>query len=131
MSAGPNQAAVPGVVDLDQATAKANLESEAYGFVVTIRQENSTLAAGLATRTDPVAGSLLAKGSSIVLYVSLGPANVKLPALTGLTEAQAVAKLQAMNLQSQVVYQDVPFGSPNAGRVISQVPSVNVEVPDG
>ena len=129
VSAGPNQAAVPGVVGLDQATAKANLESEAYGFVVTIRQENSTLAAGLATRTDPVAGSLLAKGSSIVLYVSLGPANVKLPALTGLTEAQAVAKLQAMNLQSQVVYQDVPFGSPNAGRVISQVPSVNVEVP--
>jgi eukaryotic-like serine/threonine-protein kinase len=132
VSAGPNQVSVPSVAGLPQASAEANLKADAYGFVVTVQQEPSdTVAAGNATRTDPAAGTLVAKGSPIILYVSSGQTQLTVPPLTGLTQAAAVAKLESMGLVPDVTTQNLPFGDPNDGRVIAQTPSVNVQVPPG
>ncbi|MDO8362618.1 MAG: Stk1 family PASTA domain-containing Ser/Thr kinase [Actinomycetota bacterium] len=132
ISAGPNQVSVPSVAGLPQADAKANLESAAYAFVVTVVPEASeTVAAGIAIRTDPPANQLVAIGSPVALYVSSGKAPVKLGPLEGLTEAAARAWLVDHGLVPDVVYQAVPIGDANDGKVITQTPSVNTEVPAG
>ena len=132
VSAGANQVAVPPVEGLSRSNALASLTATEYGLKVTEQEEPSeTVPAGSATRTDPPAGQLVDKGSDIVLYISTGKAKVKVPPLTGLTEAQAVAKLDEMLLQHTIKYQPVPSGDSTDGRVISQTPSVNVEIDAG
>ena len=132
VSAGPNQVSVPPVEGLSQANAQALLESEAYGFVVTLQQEASaTVAGGQATRTDPASGALANKGSAITLYVSSGPSKVKVPPLVGLTQAQAEAKLFELGLAADVQFQSVPTGDSTDGRVTAQTPSQSVEVDPG
>jgi serine/threonine-protein kinase len=132
VSAGPNQVSVPPVEGLSQANAQALLESDAYGFVVTLQQEASaTVAAGQATRTDPASGVLANKGSAITLYVSSGPSKVKVPPLVGLTQAQAEAKLFELGLAADVQFQSVPAGDSTDGRVTAQTPSQSVEVDPG
>ncbi len=129
VSAGPNKVAVPPVEGLSQANAEATLTSEAYGFIVTATPEASPdVPSGTAIRTDPAAGTLADKGSAIVLYVSSGPAKVKVPPLLGTTEAQATAKLTDLGLVPDVSYQSVPFGDASDGRVLAQTPSQGVEV---
>ncbi|MEY4340367.1 MAG: hypothetical protein RLZ14_2217 [Actinomycetota bacterium] len=132
VSAGANQVAVPPVEGLSRTNALASLTAAEYGFKVTEQEEASeTVPLGSAIRTDPAAGQLVDKGSDIVVYISSGKAKVKLPPLTGLTEAQAVAKLDELLLQHTIQYQPVPFGDSTDGRVLSQTPSVNVEVDAG
>jgi serine/threonine-protein kinase len=132
VSAGPNQVAIPPTEGLSQANATALLTSEAFGFTVTTQQEASTTQpVGSSTRTDPAGGTLVAKGSAVVLFISTGPDKVRVPPLVGLTEAQAQQKLTQLNLLPDVRTQSVPFGDPNDGRVISQNPSQGVEVLPG
>jgi eukaryotic-like serine/threonine-protein kinase len=132
VSAGPNQVAVPPVENLSQANAQALLESEAYGFVVTIQQETSTtIPAGQATRTDPASSTLVNKGGAITLFVSSGPSKVKVPPLVTLTQAQAEAKLFELGLAADVQFQSVPTGDSTDGRVTAQTPSQGVEVEPG
>jgi serine/threonine-protein kinase len=131
VSAGPNQVSVPPVEGLSQANAQALLESDSYGLVVTIQQEASSLAVGNATRTDPVSGTLVSKASAITLYVSSGPAKVKVPPLVTLTQAQAEAKLAELGLTADVQFQSVPAGDSTDGRVTAQTPSQGVEVDPG
>ena len=129
VSAGPNQVAVPPVEGLSRTNAIASLTAEGYGFQVTEQEEASDIVPkGSAVRTDPAAGELVDKGGAVTLYISTGPAKVKVPPLTGLTEAQAIAKLDEMTLAYEVQYQTVPFGDSSDGRVIAQTPSVNTEV---
>lgn len=121
ISAAPGEESVPVVEGLSQANAQAQLKGEPYNFVVTVVPEaSSTIPAGRATRTDPAAGSSLEIGGSIKLYVSTGPALVKVPTLTGLTEQQARTKLQQLNLGVSVTYTEVANGDPNHGRVLTQ-----------
>jgi len=129
VSAGPNQVAVPPVEGLSRTNAIASLTAEGYGFQVTEQEEASDLVPkGSAVRTDPAAGELVNKGGAVTLYISTGPAKVKVPPLTGLTEAQAIAKLDELTLTYELQYQTVPFGDSSDGRVIAQTPSVNTEV---
>ena len=121
VSSAPGQEAVPVVEGLTQANALAQLQGAPYNFGVTVTPEASdTIPAGRATRSDPAAGQSLAIGSSLTLYISSGPALVKVPTLTGLTEASARAKLTQLRLGIEVTYTDVPFGDPNNGKVMTQ-----------
>ena len=132
VSAGPNQVPVPPVSGLSSANAKTLLESDAYKFVVTITNEdNATVLKGNSVRTDPAQGKLVDKGSAITLYVSNGPAQVVVPPLGNLTEAQARAKLTQLGLVPDVSYASVPDGDPTNGRVIAQSPSETAQVSPG
>jgi len=132
VSAGPNQVAVPPVSGLSSANAKLLLQGDAYGFVVTITNEdNATVPKGNAVRTDPAQGALADKGSPITLYVSNGPAQVTVPPLGNLTEAAARAKITGLGLVPDVSYASVPNGDPSNGRVIAQSPSEGNKVNPG
>ena len=125
LSGGPNDVSVPTVTGLLQDSAKQLLEREEFGFIVSIVEEKSdTIAAGTSIRTDPPANQVVKKGSAIILYVSSGPEQQRVPALVGLTEAQARQLLDSAGFVVDVKYEPVPFGSATVGKVLSQtIPS--------
>ena len=132
VSAGANQVAVPPVAGLPEADAQTTLTTSAYQFVVTVQREVSpTVPAGTATRTDPASGDLVAKASPITLYISSGPAPVKVPPLENLTEAVARASLSNRNLNVEVTYQAVPIGDAKDGKVITQSIASGTDVAPG
>ena len=121
VSSAPGEEAVPVVEGLTQANALSELQGSPYNFAVTVTPEASdTIPAGRATRTNPPAGQSLPIGSALTLYVSSGPALVKVPTLTGLTETSARNKLTQLHLGVEVTYTDVAFGDPNDGKVMTQ-----------
>ena len=88
---GGSTLTVPSVVGQAQAAATTQLRSE--GFAVTTHVSYSDLyGVGLVTRQQPGADSKLAKGGTVDIWVSHGPASVALIDLTGWTPA-AVAEL--------------------------------------
>ncbi len=132
VSAGPNQVAVPPVEGLSQANAEALLTGDPFKLTVSLVDEPSAnIAAGSATRTDPASGQLVDPGGTIILYISSGPAQVTVPPLVGVTQAQAEAKLRELGLVADITYQSVPFGDSSSGRVLGQTPSGGVQVDPG
>jgi serine/threonine-protein kinase len=95
VSSGPAQVQIPDESGHDPSVAGNDLGN--LGLIVskTVQEPSGTITAGLVTRTDPSAGSMVAKGSSVVLYVSSGPAQVTVPKVTGESLAQASATLVA------------------------------------
>jgi beta-lactam-binding protein with PASTA domain len=63
------------------------------------------------------------KGTPITLYISTGQASVQVPPLVGLTQAQAIAKLNELGLVPDIITDPLPFGDVNNGRVTAQSPS--------
>ena len=129
VSGGPNQVTVPNVVGLSQAAAIAALGADPFDFKVTTQvQANGSVARGDAIGTNPQVGAGAARGSSIILIISGGPEQVKVPAVEGKTEADARAALGAVGLNPTVRYTTVAFGSPDDGNVISQSPDAGALV---
>ncbi|MGV8885056.1 MAG: Stk1 family PASTA domain-containing Ser/Thr kinase [Microbacteriaceae bacterium] len=52
-------------------------------------ENHPTIESGLVTSTDPNFGTPVARDSIVTLYLSIGPATVKVPAFIGATEADA------------------------------------------
>jgi serine/threonine protein kinase/beta-lactam-binding protein with PASTA domain len=73
------------VHDAQLALTKAGLN---YTATTTTRSD-SYHDTGLVSGTEPAVGSSLVKGAKVTIIVSSGPALLKIPTLTGLTEAQA------------------------------------------
>ncbi|MCR2785892.1 MULTISPECIES: Stk1 family PASTA domain-containing Ser/Thr kinase [unclassified Microbacterium] len=86
---GPgSQVAVPGVAGLSFAEAEAQL-AELTLQAVEQGENNLEVPAGEVIRTDPPEGSRLDQDETVTVFVSLGPAEVSLNALAGMSEAQA------------------------------------------
>lgn len=88
-TAGPGALeTIPAVSGMNPAEAKLRMEDA--GFVVVSGQANSTtVPAGLIAGTDPGEGSLVQRGSTITLLVSIGPKMLSVPTLVGIPEAEA------------------------------------------
>jgi len=72
LSAEPGQITIPDLSGKDQASAQSELE--ALGLAVSIAHENSdTIMSGCCTRTDPGAGAGVDPGTTVQLFISLGP----------------------------------------------------------
>ncbi len=72
---------------------------ESAGLVVERDEEyDDEVAEGNVTRTEPQAGSLIAAGSTVTLWISLGPEPVVVPNVVGMTPEAARAALEAVNL---------------------------------
>ncbi len=112
--------AVPDVKDRDPAAAGAALG--AAGFTVTqAPTPSSTVEAGKVIGTDPAAGTMLPKGSSVKLLVSTGPEKVAVPNVVGQQLSAAVATLQAAGFEVTIVS---PVNPPIGTKpVISQSPA--------
>ena len=133
VSQGSGVVTVPNVQGQTREAAVSLLQGDPFEFIVTVVDEASTtIEKGRVVRTAPVIGAEGTKGGSLTLYVSSGPAPITVPPVTGLTEAQARAALTAKGFTVRVEeYIDVPAGSANDGRVISQTPSQNIDAPAG
>ena len=130
VSAGKGIVAVPNVANLDQVTAAAQLTTAQLG-VKTAQEPSDTVAAGKVIRTLPPAGQKVPKGTEVTMVVSTGAEPVPVPGVEGKTEADARNQLQAAGFLQRVVYQDVPFGSTQDGKVISQAPAPGTPLPKG
>ena len=133
VSAPPSSVQIPGeVIGMNEVDARAVLEAPPYEFVVTTDVRSSpTVPVNTVMEMRPGPGELVEKGSDVLIIVSSGPEDVRVPVVVGRTEAQAVNTLTEIGLIPAVTYQNGNFGPAEDGRVISQSLPVGSTVPPG
>jgi serine/threonine-protein kinase len=129
VSSGPGSAALQSVEGLTATQAMARLR--AAGFKPTRQDEpSSKVAKGKAIGTEPPAGTELQVGSPVTVLVSSGPAQVKVPDLSGDSRSGAEAALSAVGLAVGTITEQVSAGAA-AGSVLSQSPKAGSSVETG
>ena len=105
VSTGQAMISVPTVTKVNISTAEATLLNA--GFNVSISYVADKLSLGTVVSQSPIGGSSAAKGSTINLVVSNGPAQVTVPNVVGQQLAQAANTLGTVQLSvGTVSYQD-------------------------
>ena len=97
--------------------------------VVVVNEHSADVAQGLVTRTDPSAGSLVADGTALKIYVSLGPELKLVPALTGLNVAEATIEITKAGFSFGGA--DAWFNAAPAGQVFDYLGSDKKKLPLG
>ena len=105
-SAGPAPRTIPDLVNSDPAAARSALEVQNLVVAQLPDEFSDVVAAGLVLRTDPPAGSVVARGTTVNLVVSKGPDVVAIPPLANLTIEQTTEALTAAGLTVGVVTGD-------------------------
>jgi eukaryotic-like serine/threonine-protein kinase len=115
--AGPGAlATVPDVSTLLPDDARQMLQDE--GFQVVDGERNDPLVPqGQVSGTDPAAGEPARRGSTVTMFVSLGPSLIPLPDVIGQAEADARAALEQFTVSDQSAGQFSPDAA--AGTVIA------------
>jgi len=126
VSSGRAQVSVPDVAGL-KLTAAQKVLTTAH-LTVQSKVVPSPKPQDTVLSQDPPAGTRVASGSSVTLTVAKGPALVTVPALQGLTQANAVAAIQNAGLVPVVI--QVPSSQP-PGTVIAQDPARDQKVQRG
>lgn len=123
----PDQIAVP---DLSGKTSQQATDAlQQAGFKVAIQQKpDSKVATGNVISTAPLGGSRQDKGSTITLQVSTGPAQVQVPKLDGMSQAEAEVALRNGNLKLDPQVQKKPSSTQDTDKVIAQDPSAGSRV---
>jgi beta-lactam-binding protein with PASTA domain/predicted Ser/Thr protein kinase len=119
VSSGPRAVSIPAVVQVPQAQAERRLRKAGLKIGQLLPQSSSTVPKGDATRTDPAAGTSVPAGTAVTLYVSSGPAPIRVPNTVGDTEAAAKAALSAFTVKTV----DQTSKTQPPGTVISQTPA--------
>jgi serine/threonine-protein kinase len=139
LSLGPELAAVPSIEGLTREVAIERLESARFEWRV-VREFHQTVPKDRVIEQSPPGATELIVGKQVKLTVSDGPEPVDLPSLTGLTEAEARARLKDLNLVLGGVIRDfsatVPAGDviatqPAAGETVEQKSEVVLVVSKG
>jgi eukaryotic-like serine/threonine-protein kinase len=94
-----------------------------------INENSATVTKGLVIRSEPAAGTYIAKGSNLKLFISLGPKLVAAPSLNGLNVAEATAKLLAAGFKLGSV--NSWFDSHPIGQVYDYLGSDGTPIPEG
>jgi serine/threonine-protein kinase len=110
--------AVPGVEGLALDDAVTRLQDD--GFKADITSQPNGAAQGIVFRQNPGAGTDLDEGSTVLLLVSKGPADVTVPNAVGISEAEARDRLVAAGLKTTAVQ---VFSERPAGEVVAQSPA--------
>ena len=109
--------------------AKAKLATQ--NLVVSEQFEVSdTVAPDSVIRTDPPAGTKVADGTMIILYVSSGKTQAAVPNVAGMTEAEAQAALENAKLVLGSITEGTSTSVPK-GQVISTDPVAGTQVAQG
>jgi hypothetical protein len=118
---------VPDVTGLNQADAVARLG--AAHLVPVIEFKPTKKATGKVVAQDPKPAKKAKRGSSVTLTVDRGAPTVAVPDLTGLSVADAKAKLKAAKLKVQTTQVTEPGADP--GTVVSQAPAAGEKAQPG
>jgi eukaryotic-like serine/threonine-protein kinase len=126
VSRGPKPVPVPRVTGRIVEDATTLLEDA--GFVVARNDAFSDdVARGRVISQDPARGKNLQPGETVSIVVSLGPEEFELPSFLGMGRDEAIARIEQLGLEAQVV--PVPGG--NGSTVVSQLPTVGESVRAG
>ncbi len=129
VSQGPGSTTIPSVSFLSEAAAKQAIK-QARLKVSRVQPEHSDqIPVGDATRTDPVAGTLLPVNAGVTLFVSSGKPNVTVPDVTGLSQGSATSQLTGAGFKVASSNQSSTTVTP--GNVISQNPGGGSSEPPG
>ncbi len=132
VSLGPASVAVPDVSGLSVVDAITKLRDAGLRVESPqIDEASDTIPVNNVIGTKPEANNLVDANSAVQIVVSTGVPQVQVPDVTGLFEDTARTRLTTENLTSTVTRQQVPAGSADVGRVISQSPAAFVEVNQG
>ena len=105
-----------------------------------IDESSDTVALGTIIRTDPVPGITVTPGQIVKVYVSSGAAQVRMPQITNMTQADAAAALKALGLQlgkvtttysPSLAKSVVISASAQAGEMLALGSSIDVTVSNG
>jgi serine/threonine-protein kinase len=125
VSDGPAPVRVPDVANGTYDAAAATLTQSRFTPTRAPDEFSTTVETGKVIRTDPVAGTLAPRGSSVAVVVSKGPELVAVPNTLGNSLETAQAKLQALGFE-------VDTQSYLPGRVVrSSTPAPGAMVPKG
>jgi serine/threonine-protein kinase len=126
VSGGQAQVTVPKLTGSTATAAEQLLESQ--GLTASQRSVDSTKPKGIVVAQDPPDGTKVAKGTSVGLAVSSGNGTVKVPAVQGTSQADAVSAITNAGLVPVVI--QVPSQQAE-GNVIAQDPAANQPVRAG
>ena len=126
VSGGQAQVTVPKLTGSTATAAEQLLESQ--GLKANQRSVDSTKPKGIVVAQDPPEGTKVAKGTSVGLAVSSGKGTVKVPAVQGTSQADAVSAITDAGLVPVVI--QVPSQQAE-GNVIAQDPAANQQVRAG
>lgn len=129
VSSGKGPVTIPSVTGEDQVTASSKLGE--LGLQATPASASSTsVPAGEVTGTSPPAGTMVASGTTVTVYVSTGPPQVNVPDLTGDSQAAAANALAGASLKGN--FASVSVSSPSQdGIVVSQSPGAGSSATSG
>ena len=141
ISLGIQYVTVPDVTNYLQADGEQQLKSLGVSVLIT-QAVDDTVAAGSIIRTDPAAGSQVAVGSTVVVYVSRPQVSTtaKVPSLVGLSNVNDARTLLVQNKlglgSTTEQYSDKPAGTiigqnPVAGSTVKVNSRVSVTVSAG
>jgi len=117
VSSGPEQVEVPNLVGRTEAEARAALA--ALDLAVEVHKADSDQPVGRVVGQEPGRGTPVNKGGTVIITVSSGPAEVRVPDLDGMTRQQAEAALRTVGLLA--TFEDRVSPEP-AGTVVGQDP---------
>ncbi len=83
---------IPAVAGLDPRAAATALEDSSFAVTLSSRPDLA-VPAGQSSGTEPAEGSLVRKGSTIMLFTSTGPRQLPVPDVVGMTQSKASAEL--------------------------------------
>ena len=140
VSLGTQYVTVPDLTNYVQTDAEQQLKALGVSVLVT-QAVDTSVASGAVIRTDPAAGTQVAAGSTVILYISRPQVSTttKVPSLTGMRvdDARTLLVQNHLGLGSQSEeYSDQPAGtvlsqSPAAGTTAKLNSRVNVVVSAG
>src|SRR5437763_2611462 len=126
VSGGQTQVTVPKLTGSTATAAEQLLTSQ--GLQANQRSVDSTKPKGIVVSQDPPEGTKVVKGTSVGLAVSSGQGTVKVPAVQGTSQADAVSAITKAGLVPVVI--QVPSHQ-TQGNVIAQDPAPNQPVRAG
>jgi serine/threonine-protein kinase len=128
VSRGLQPVGVPSVVGETFESASSQLQAE--GFAVARRDVDSDDPSGIVVRQDPAGGAQAARGATVTLFVSKGPAESTIPDVASRDEATARVLLEEAGFE--VAVQDEETDDPNSdGIVLNQDPPGGTTAPGG
>jgi serine/threonine-protein kinase len=107
--------------------ARRNIKAEGFEPVVN-HHASRTTDSGLVFRQDPIAGTRIAKGSKVTIWVSTGLPKAAVPSMVGKQSTDAVAALTQLHLKPDI--HTVPSDKP-ANEVTAQDPPAGTKIPVG
>jgi eukaryotic-like serine/threonine-protein kinase len=120
VSTGPGEATVPSVAGLPQDEAEAQIREAGFEPQVE-RQFSDDVRSGRVIATQPSPGSVIERGTAVILQVSRGPEQVEVPDVVGEAEDDARDAIEDAGLSVGEVTEEE--SEQEAGTVLEQDPT--------